>query len=189
MKQNILAFSVVILFLLISCGGEYYPKPRTYPRINFPEKNYVKYDTSRFSFEVPVYSIVEPDTGDNSAPFWLNVHFQPLNASLHLSYKSFSTNKELNDLTEDARSFVYKHAVKAQEIKETLIYREKLYGIFYEIEGNTASALQFYVSDSIKHYMRGSLYFNAPPNRDSLDPAIDFLKEDIIHMLNTLQWK
>ena len=62
-------------------------------------------------------------------------------------------------------------------------------GIFYELGGNTATALQFYVTDSNRHFMRGSLYFNTKPNRDSLRPAIQFLKKDMLKMIRTLEWQ
>ncbi len=85
---------------------------------------------------------------------------------------------------------VKNHITKADAINEQVISNRenKVYGILYDLKGNTASAVQFYVTDSIKHYLRGSLYFATEPNPDSLAPVIDFFREDIIHLIETLKW-
>ena len=91
----------------------------------------------------------------------------------------------------DSRDLVYKHTVKAQGIEDTpFIHREESrFGMIYDLKGDVASAVQFFVTDSTTHFLRGSLYFNCRPNRDSLNPVIEFLREDIIHMIETTSWK
>jgi gliding motility-associated lipoprotein GldD len=86
---------------------------------------------------------------------------------------------------------VKNHISKADAIKEQVYNNKenKVYGILYDLKGNTASAVQFYVTDSVKHYLRGSLYFSAEPDADSLEPVINFFREDIIHLIETLKWK
>jgi gliding motility-associated lipoprotein GldD len=97
----------------------------------------------------------------------------------------------LNQLSEDARTFAFKHTVKATSINEGIIYnpKKKVYGIYYTIEGNTASAVQFYLTDSSKNYLRGALYFNEQPRIDSLKPVLNFIKKDIDVFIKTFQWK
>jgi gliding motility-associated lipoprotein GldD len=118
------------------------------------------------------------------------VLYKPFNARLHLSYKPLSNKIQLNGYTEDEHNMVYKHTVKAEEISEDLIKTNNdVYGIYYELAGNTATAIEFYVTDSTKHFLRGALYFKTRINRDSLDPMIEFLKTDVHKMIQTLKWK
>jgi len=112
-----------------------------------------------------------------------------LNASLHLTYVDSRDN--LAALTELTREMAYKHTIRAEAIEEKLWADDslKVYGILYDLKGNTASAVQFFVTDSTSHYLRGSLYFMAQPNEDSLMPVIKFIREDIIHLIETLNWR
>lgn len=184
-----LSFTFITLLVLISCGKNYTPKEPGYFRINLPEKKYVTVDTVfPYSFEIPVYSKIESDryhTGD----FNINIVFPKLNGTIHLSY--FSVNNNIDDLLEDNRKMVYKHTIKADAINEKY-FRDSLksvYGVLYEIKGNAASSVQFYATDSVKHFLRGSLYFNNVPNKDSLAPVIKFVEKDVVHLMNTLSWK
>jgi len=185
-------FIIVVLFIatLSGCKENYTPKPHAYFRINFPQRNYKQYKSDcNFSFEIPVYSSVYPDSSKNAEPCWYNLYFTPFNAKLHLSYKAINETNELLILKEDARELVYKHTVKADEISENFVKTASGYtGILYELEGSTATAVSFYLTDSTSNFIRGSLYFSTRINRDSLDPIIDFLEADIKHLINTLKW-
>ena len=188
-----LFFILLIFFFLISgfsCRENYTPKPRGYPRIDFPEKDYIRYDSSMaFSFYYPVYAEVVPDRSVNAEPGWLNINFKEMNGTIYLSYKTIKEN--LDKYIEDSRNFVYKHAIKAEQIPEIPFSRpeSKVYGILYDIKGNAASSVQFFITDSTRHFVRGSLYFDTQPDKDSLAPVIQFVREDIVHMINTFQWK
>ncbi len=173
-----------------SCNRSYTPKPEGYIRIDFPEKNYVSYDEQEYySFEIPGYAVVEKDRSLLSEPGWINVVVPSLNGQVHLSYKPVDGN--LGAYIEDSRSLVYKHTVKAEGIEETpVIDREhNRFGMVYDLKGDVASAVQFFLTDSTTHFLRGSLYFNTSPNRDSLHPVIEFLRQDIMHMIETTEWK
>ena len=102
-----------------------------------------------------------------------------------------NVDDNLSLLTEDAHRLAYKHSVKADAIEEKLWNNpdKEVYGIIYNIKGNAASSVQFFLTDSIRHYLRGSLYFYSQPDKDSLAPVIDFFREDIIHLVETLEWK
>lgn len=188
-------FSLVFIFswILISCSADYSPKPRAYHRIDFPEKQYIQQqvDGCPFEFEIPAYSVLTNDVTRNSAPCWKNIDFKDYNARLHLSYFQISNNAPLSQLTEDARSFVFKHTSKATAIDQQSIEipQHNVSGLEYNIKGNTASNFQFYVTDQQNHYLRGALYFNEKPNLDSIYPVLDFLKTDIKHIINTIRWK
>jgi gliding motility-associated lipoprotein GldD len=173
-----------------SCKETYTPKPTGYLKITYPEKTYTLYDEQAYyQFEIPTYARVEIDSGPRSEEGWVNVAIPQLNGTIHLSYKP--VGDQLNALITDCRELVYKHTVKAHGIEETpFIERDqKRFGMVYDLKGDVASAVQFFITDSTDHFLRGSLYFNSRPNRDSLNPVIEFLREDIIHLIETTQWK
>jgi len=66
---------------------------------------------------------------------------------------------------------------------------QNVHGAFFKVEGNVATASQFFLTDSTKNFLRGALYFNATPNQDSLQPVNSFLVEDMRHLINTFRWK
>ena len=121
----------------------------------------------------------------------LNMQFPQFNGTLHLSYESITSKKIFNELIEDAYSFAYKHTVKSSGIDQgTISYPDrKVYGIYYTIDGNAASSVQFYLTDSTKHYIRGALYFNTEPRLDSIQPVLTFVKQDVDLMIKSFKWK
>ncbi|WP_316755196.1 gliding motility lipoprotein GldD [Pedobacter aquatilis] len=194
MKFKYLFFLPLILPLfMIACqNNEYSPKPKGYFRIIYPEKKYQQFDGSApFSFEYPVYANMEADQGRNVKKDWFNMHFTQFNAYLHLTYYDVTNRAAYDEMVEDARKLAFKHTIKASAIDQKLInYPDrKIYGIYYAIEGNTASSVQFFLTDSAKHYFRGALYFNERPQYDSIEPVVKFIKKDIDKMISTFKWK
>lgn len=186
-----IALAIMALLLLnYSCKQTYTPKPEGYLKISYPEKAYHLYDDQEFyRFEIPTYAQIEIDSGPRSEEGWMNVAVPELNGKIHLSYKA--VDGQLNALITDCRELVYKHTVKAHGIEETpFIHRDQnRFGMVYDLNGDVASAVQFFITDSTEHFLRGSLYFNCQPNRDSLNPVIEFLREDILHLIETTEWK
>lgn len=178
-----------------SCGNDaddiQTPKPNAYFRIDLPEKKYTAFrDSCPFEFEYPSnYATVIPDKDVNAEPCWKNIVFPQFGAEINLSYKSI--DKNLNKFLDDSWTLATRHQVKASGMPETPIFRDsaRVYGLLFEIEGNAASSLQFYVTDSTNHFIRGALYFFARPNYDSLAPVIAFIKKDVERMITTLRWK
>lgn len=180
---------LTLTIVIISCDRSYTPKPTGYVRIDYPEKTYRLYtDQPFYQFEIPGYAQVVNDISRNAEPGWINVVIPQLNSQIHLSYKPVNDN--LEEYIADSRTLVYKHTVKAEGIEESpFINREqRRFGMVYDLKGDVATAVQFFVTDSTHHFLRGSLYFNCPPNRDSLNPVINFLREDIIHMIESISW-
>jgi len=180
---------VFVLCLIYSCENEFLPRPKGYFRIDFPEKKYTEFNQDfPYSFEYPIYAKPSVYQGNINGKYWLNLNFEKLRATLHLSY--FVVNNDIHKHFEDSRKLVYKHTIKADAINENTIYfpAKKVYGSVYEIKGNAASTLQFYVTDSTKHFLRGALYFNVPPNADSLAPINEFIIKDIQHLVGSLSW-
>lgn len=190
MKYILFVLSFLFLLLAFSCKKEYIPKPRGFFRIDFPEKTYVPMDSAAlpYRFEIPEYSKIGPDNDRLSEPFWVNLHVPQHKAEVHLSYKKVEDN--LLTLMEDSRTLAYKHSIKADAIDERVFINEekKVYGTIYLIDGNSASPLQFYITDSTKHFLRGALYIREVPNIDSIRPVIQFLTPDVIHLIETTEW-
>jgi len=180
----------ILLSLLSSCGSDYTPKPKGYFRIELPEKKSSLYSdkTCPYSFNIPQYAMVTPYRDSVAEPCWKYVKFPDFDAEIFLSYRK--ADGVLNNLIEDSRTLVYKHTMKASGIDETIFHRPgKSYGILYDLSGNAASPVQFFVTDSSKHFLRGALYFNVAPQPDSLAPVIQFLREDILNLMETVEWQ
>ncbi len=186
--------ALFFLILAVGCTSSQVntPKPKGYFRINYPIKTYVTYNSDApFSFEYPAYAKMVKDTDAKAQPYWNNLDFPQFNGRLHLTYHGVFSERNYNKMTEDARVLAMKHTVKASAIDQRLINYpdKKVYGIYYEIQGNTASSVQFFLTDSAKHYFRGALYFNEDPKYDSIQPIIKFIKKDIDRMIETFTWK
>ena len=184
----------VLLLLLVAaaCGDRNpQPKPRGYFRIDMPEKQYVTLDTMpRYSFEYPAYATITPDYYSLNEKDWANVVFPSFKGTVHISYKNVDNN--LSEYVEDAYRMITKHITKATGIRDSVVINKdkNVYGLVYFLDGEgVASPLQFYLTDSTEHFLRGSLYFNIYPNNDSLQPVIDFITDDVRHLITTLEWK
>ena len=183
--------STLFIFFSSCDDKQYQPKPRGYFRIDFPEKEYLRLDTMKhYSFEYPVYSKVTPDYLSPQEKEWVNVEFPSHKGTIHVSYKTINDN--LNVYLEDSYLMMSKHLSRAMGIRDSIIINPEkdVYGLVYFLEGEgVASTLQFYLTDSTEHFLRGSLYFNVKTNNDSLAPVIDFITDDVRHMIETLEWK
>lgn len=184
--RNFFLFSLFFfLIFLFSCNSDFLPKPKGYLSLEYPIKSYQKLSLERpYSFEVSSNATIIDDANN-----WLKIQYPNLKASIDITYKPINNN--LKELLTDAEKLVFKHAVKAEQIipKDFVNSQKKVFGSFYEITGNAASNLQFHVTDSSSHFIKGSLYFYAKPNYDSILPAVDYIKEDILKLIETLKWK
>ena len=191
-KIRFLLLATFIVLFTNSCNEESasIPKPRGYFRIELPKHEYKDFNPENcpFKFEIPISAIAVPDTNRLSENCWWYIILPKVNGQLYFTYKDL--NGEGNKYIEDTRTLVYKHTTKASSIDETLIETQSgIHGIVYDIGGDAASPLQFFVTDSTKHFLRAALYFNTEPNADSLAPVIEYTKQDINRLLETFQWK
>lgn len=183
-------FILLIPLLLFGCSERYTPKPYAYFRIDFPEKKWKQTtDTLPYRFKMANIANIEPDKSKDAEPGWINIHYPQYNAKIHLSYKKITTDTSLLHYTEDCHRMAYSHTIKAESINEKYFKKKEIFGLIYYIEGNTASSTQFFATDSTHHFLRGALYFNQHPNKDSLAPVIAYLRQDIINLMETLQFK
>ena len=203
-KNRIRIFEFVIFTLVlitcVACNHVSNPKPYGYYRITVPDTGYIpfeeyqitniKYQISNYpyTFDLSRNAVVKPRT-DVDEPYWINLYYPALDATIHCSYKPVRNN--LRELTNDALEFVYRNASFANAIPERGYSHPEahVYGVLFDLEGNTASSCQFFITDSIEHFFRASVYCNCPPNADSLAPVYNYLRTDVIRMVESFQWK
>ncbi|UYQ93008.1 gliding motility lipoprotein GldD [Chitinophaga horti] len=187
---------LALLFAASACQQTFTPKPKGYFEIPLPQKEYKVFDEPGYpyTFEYPAYSKIVKDTVFFDAapenPYWINLEFPELNSKIYLSYKTIGGKNSIEQLVNDAFRLTYKHTYKAEFINERDIATpNNAFGLYYDVGGNAASAKQFFVTDSTRHFLRGALYFYAAPNADSLAPVIQFLQADMEHLVGTLKWR
>ena len=196
LKNLQLIFIFLLLGMLLACEEEtFIPKPRGYFSIPFPEKKYQPFSVPGYpyTFEYPTYANIEKDTmffekkAEN--PWWININFPELGGKIFISYKIISPSQPLSKLLEDTYQMSYYHTKKADFINDSVFhFKNNVHGLCYDVGGNAASAFQFYATDSFHHFLRGALYFDTTPNADSLKPVNQFLRNDIQHLIQTLNW-
>ena len=192
----IAAFFLASSLLMISCNSNYTYKKKGYFKIDFPEKKYQLFDKPGYpySFEYPVYATVIKDSsffGDATEnPWWINIDVPQFGGRIYISYKEVAKSN-FDSLVNDAFKMAYrKHTDISTGINDSLVQTANgVEGIYFSLAGNTATANQFFLTDSTTHFLRGALYFDAAPNEDSLGIVNDFLKKDLLHLVNTLKWR
>lgn len=183
-----------VIYSLTSCNSTFTQKPKGYFKIDLPKKEYQLFNRPGYpyTFEYPVYAEVIKDStffGEATEnPWWININFPQFNGRIYVSYKEIGKNK-FDTLINDAYKMTGKHAQKAESIDDSLIATPNgVHGIFFKVGGDVATAKQFFLTDSTKHFLRGALYFDATPNQDSLRIVNQFLQEDMKHLINSFKW-
>ena len=178
--------------LFVACNNVATPRPYGYYRITVPDTSFLdfasKYPNYPYTFALSQNAELQPRT-DVEDPYWINLYYPALDATIYCSYKPIQRN--LRELTNDALEFVYRNASFANSIPERDYSHPEanVYGVLFDLEGNTASSCQFFVTDSTKNFFRASVYCNCKPNADSLAPVYTYLRQDIIKMVETFEWK
>lgn len=198
-RTRLVCFACCLLLtacFFTACNDDFVQKERGYFKVDFPQKQYQRFERPDFpySFEYPVYGTVVQDSlfFDEKAenPYWLNIDFPQFDGRLHLSYKEIGRHK-FDSLVNDAFTLSYKqHTSRASAIQSRPFATPNgIGGMYFTLKGNAATANQFFATDTVKHFLRGALYFNAQPNEDSLRPVNNFLREDVEHLINSLRWR
>ena len=194
---NYLPALLLIAFSLLACNSTYTPKRKGYFAIEFPEKQYQSFDEPGYpyTFEYPVYAAVSKDSlfFDDKAenPWWINIDVPQFGGRIYISYKEITKKDQVYSLAEDAYKMATKQHIQVSTGIDQIPIKTAngAEGLYYSLKGNTATANQFFLTDSTHHFLRGALYFDAAPNEDSLGIVNDFLKKDLEHLINTLKWK
>ena len=175
----------LILTLFISCQETSMPKPKAFLNLEYNEAVYQGLLLNRPYF----FEISKSATIKDEPKYWLKIQYPTLKASIDITYRKIENN--LRELLMESEKLVFKHTLKAEQISsnEYLNHQKKVFGTLYEITGNAASQIQFHLTDSLQHFIKGALYFQTKPNFDSVLPAVDYLKKDILHLMETTHWK
>jgi len=184
-KKIIFLATIFLLLIVCSCKDEVLPKPSSFLRLDYPEAKYVNFQNPcPFSFEMNEDAVIK---GEKECGFAIT--YPKMKATIYLTYKPVNNN--IDKLLRDAQKLTYEHVIKADDILEQpyLNPENKVYGMFYQVNGNAATNSQFYVTDSTKHFITGSVYFYAKPNFDSIMPAASYIKNDMQRLMETLKWK
>ena len=174
-----------LMTCLVSCKQEVLPKPASYLRLDYPTAKYVEFEENcPFRFEKNADAKVKVEGGCSYA-----ITYPKMKATIYLTYKPVANN--INNLLRDAQKLTYEHVIKADDIIEQpyVNTKKKVYGMFYRVDGNAATNSQFYLTDSTKHFITGSMYFYVKPNFDSIMPAASYIQNDMQRLIETLEWK
>jgi gliding motility-associated lipoprotein GldD len=192
-------YGLCFLIFFLSCSNEKdqdkyanAPRPKGFSRIDLPNVAYVILEKGHpFSFEVSKYAQVLKDSVSWAEPHWLYIYYPSWDAFIQLTYKPLNKNpKILSALIQDAYTLASKHQGKASGIQDYVMFTKSgRKAVLIELEGEVATSLQFYTTDSTKHFLRGAVYVKTATANDSLAPIIQFLKQDAIHLIQTLEWK
>ncbi len=182
---------------LVACNSDYTAgKKKGYFKIDFPEKKYQLFDKQGYpyTFEYPVYANVIKDStffDDKAGDWWVNIDVPQFSGRIYVSYKEIGQQNKFDSLVNDAYKMATRQHINISTgITDSLMQTPNGYGgLYYDLGGNTATANQFFLTDTVRHFLRGALYFNAEPNADSLGIVNDFLRKDLQHLINTLKWK
>ena len=201
--------------MMVSCNSNYTSKKEGYFKIDFPKKQYTTFNEPGYpyTFEYPVYARIAKDSSyfaeGAKNPYWINIEFPSFNGTIFVSYKkiggtsvykvknpdgiTYRDSVGVNDfhkMVDDSYNLTYKNDVKAYSIEDSVMHTPNdITGVFFKVSGNVATAKQFFLTDTTRHFLRGALYFDATPNEDSLRPVNAFLQQDMKHLINTLKWK
>ncbi|MCM1035120.1 MAG: gliding motility lipoprotein GldD [Paludibacter sp.] len=191
MKQRLKIFVLLLISATVcSCGKRYVPKPRGYFRIAVPEHRYTTFQPQGFPYSFDISENAKASLRHSpEEQYWLDIVYPAFDARIHCSYKQVDDNLRL--LSDDAQRFVYKHAGKATSIPEQGFENPEkhIWGVLYELQGNTASPFQFYLTDSTRHFFRGAVYFNCIPQQDSLAPVIRYMETDVRRLIESFEWR
>jgi gliding motility-associated lipoprotein GldD len=184
---------LALLLAVGACGSStYVPKPKGYNRIDLPKAQYkVLEGDYPYTFEHSAYVQVRPDSAKIAEKYWIHLKYNQFKADVQLTYKNVRQDPRFfSEFVDDSHKLISKHFIKASGVEESLLKTKSgKTAAVYELEGEVPSQFQFYISDSTTHFLRGALYFRTSTKNDSLAPVIDYIKKDIIHLLETLQWK
>jgi len=183
MKNNTIL--IVVLLLCIGCSDTYSPKPRGFHRIDLTKKEYELLKTQcKFNFQKPI----EVKVLQGKEKCWMNLYYPKHKATIYLTYKALED--DLSNVLEESHQLVYDHSKKSDGIIEKSYqnHKERVFGVMYDIHGNSASNLQFFATDSTNHFIRGALYFNHSPNADSIQPVKEYIKQDLQVLMESLNW-
>ena len=171
---------------MTSCGSDAKPKPKGELRLEYPNAKYLPFSSEcSFSFEHSEFAKVH----QAKKQCWYNLSYPKMKANVFITY--FPIKNDFGLHIKEVEKMVYEHTIRATAIDtKSFSYPEKkVFGNFYELKGQSASNIQMFITDSTRHFVTANLYFKSRPRPDSLQPAIEYIKKDLMHMIDTFNWK
>jgi gliding motility-associated lipoprotein GldD len=184
----------ILCFIQACTNNEYVPKQKGFNRIDLPKHEFTQLNENHpYTFEYSKHAIVLKDTNGLVEPHWIHVYYPQFKATIDITYKDLGGNSknDFKKLINDANKLTAKHQIKASSIEEVIITRKKdgRKAFMYELQGEVPSPFQFHITDSTNHFLNAALYFETATQNDSLAPVINYLKTDLLQMINTVEWK
>tara|TARA_R110000868_G_scaffold173572_5_gene409763 strand:+ start:4578 stop:5159 length:582 start_codon:yes stop_codon:yes gene_type:complete len=188
--------SIILLVLFcFSCEENYVPKPSAFLRLDYPEAKYENPNLDLpFTFQTNLLAkkVSSKTLNATTKSYGVNIEYPSLKGTIFLTYKAVENKEEnLRDFLIDAQKLTLEHTKKADEIPRYPYENkeQKAYGMLSVVKGNVASPAQFYITDSVNHFLTGSVYFKVKPNYDSILPAANYLQRDIKHIMESIKWQ
>ena len=185
-NKTVVTLGLLLLsFSFFSCQEEVYPKPKAYLHLEYPVATYHQFKNDcPFSFAISTSSKIEFKEGCNAM-----VNYPKLNATIHITYRRVRNN--LKQIMLEVDKLTTKHSVKADAIIPHPFenIKKNTYGLLSDVQGQSASNVQFYVTDSTNHMLTAALYFKVRPNYDSIYPAVAYIKNDMMKMMETITFQ
>ncbi len=189
LKQLVLPFFIGCFILLsavlTSCKDDVLPKPKSFLNLEYPMAEYHRFQNDcPYSFAISKESSIEFENGCKALISYPNLH-----ANVHITYRR--VQNDLDEILQEVDRLTTKHTIKADAIIPHPFENaeKKVYGVLFDVQGESASNVQFHLTDSSKHVVTAALYFKIQPNYDSIYPAVDFIKNDMMKMMETFEWK
>ena len=190
-RSTLPCLMVAVLMTVVACDRDYLPKPLGYNRLELPDPVYRSLpDSLPYIFEYSKHARLLADTSAINERFWIEIYYPNIKSNIHITYKPLKGNGQLlKEFLDDAYALTAKHQIKAYAINEVItVTPSGKTAVIAELEGEVPSQFQFTVTDSSRNFLRGALYFNTQVKNDSLAPAIEYMKRDMMHIINTLEW-
>lgn len=187
MKKIGLIAITSLMFIMFGCGNKTAPKPIAYPHIENTSNGYTPHRAETFPLQFDIANGTTTESNDKNNG-WINIKYPQYNATIYCTYiKSNNLQQEIAK----SRELVYVHSKHSSGIS-TLSYNDTTKNVsaeLYAISGKVATPLQFIATDNTSYIFRGALYFNSQVNNDSVAPVVEYLKNDIIQIIETLNHK
>lgn len=184
-NKSIFILTLVLLTFIISCKEEVYPKPKGYLKLEYPNPKYeLIQNNCNYEFEKSEFASIKYKNN-----CWMELNYKDLKATIYMTYRPINNN--LKDVLKELEKLTFEHTVKADAINSQFFENteQKVYSKIFFVEGNSASNIQFHITDSSKNVVAGALYFYSKPHYDSIIPAVRYIEKDIKHLIETFKWK
>lgn len=191
---NIIVMALIANLVFLSCTHQYTPKPKGYFRIDLPKPHYHEFAEKDCPFTFHISNMVKIEqvalTSQNNHSQCFTLSYPMLNANVYCTYIPVNRTNIDKEIA-NSRDLVSHTSKNINAVKEQAYDNPdaQVYASLFMLDEGAASPFQFLVTDSCHHFFRAALYYNCPLNADSLAPVTSYLKQDIVEMIQSFNWK